>query len=251
MKVGVDFTFVTKDLRIDSAVTVKNGQVTKSGFVINGITGLEVSVAAGVANGSLDNAKVKIEVPVEIDAPIPPSPATAGLPLNIKVTYTFIVEMALTGKNSTLLGQGKYALDGPIGVAGGVAQVPKFTVEQSIIDSISGITLGPSGIVIVVDMKLQAGIGTSAATVGPYGSVTASLGLTNGSSLGASLVRCRGASRSTSRAAWAWACRCRRRSPMRSACSCPPGLKIEIGFETETSLLHRSQVVPDVPLCRE
>jgi hypothetical protein len=30
----------------------------------------------------------------------------------------------------------------------------------------------------------------------------------------------------------------------------PPGTKLDVGIETSTTILHRQQVVPDVPLCR-
>lgn len=249
LKVGIGMAFTTKDLHIRGVDKIVGGQRVGSGFSITGITGLKISIAAGAANGSLDNSKVKVEVPVEINLPIPPSPATAGLPLNLKFSFKFIVETALTGKNSTLLGSGEYALDGPIGIADGKISTPKFTVVSSIIDSLSGITLGPSGIVAAVSLKGMIGLGTPALSAGPFTSLTAAVGVTNGSSLGAPLARCRGATLDLKGGGGAGIAISSAVVPILRG-FLPPGTKLDIGVETSTTILHRQQVVPDVPLCR-
>jgi hypothetical protein len=249
LKVGIDMAFTTKDLHIHGVDKIVGGQRVGSGFTITGITGLQVSIAAGAANGSLDNSKVKVEVPVEINLPIPPSPTTAGLPLNLKFSFKFVVETALTGKNSTLLASGKYALDGPIGIADGKISTPKFTVVSSIIDSLSGITLGPSGIVAAVGLKGMIGLGTPALSAGPFTSMTAAVGVTNGSSLGAPLARCRGATLDLKGGGGAGIAISSSVVPILRGLL-PPGTNLDIGTETTTTILHREQVVPDVPLCR-
>jgi hypothetical protein len=249
LKVGVGMTFTTQNLHIHGVDKIVGGQRVGSGFSITGITGLQISIAAGAANGSLDNSKVKVEVPLEINLPIPPSPATAGLPLNLKFTFKFIVETALTGKNSTLLAGGKYALDGPIGIADGTISTPKFTVVSSIIDSLSGITLGPSGIVAAIGLKGMVGLGTPALSAGPFTSLTAAVGVTNGSSLGAPLARCRGATLDLKGGGGAGIAISSSVVPILRG-FLPPGTKLDVGIETSTTILHRQQVVPDVPLCR-
>lgn len=249
LKVGVHFAFAVSELSVDSAVSIKSSVIGGSRFVINGIKGLEVSLSAGAAGGDIDNEKIRIEVPVEVSIPVPPSPATAGLPLVVKIQFIYSVETAITGKNSTIFATGKYGLEGPIGLEGGNFLAPKFTVQQSIIDSLGGITLGPSGVVLAVKMKVQAGLGIPVASAGPFGSVTTSLGITNGSSLGASLTRCKGAtldmfvgggvSISIS-------------TPVLDALKIllPAGTSIPNKKELSTNVLHRTQVVPDVPLCQ-
>jgi hypothetical protein len=250
LKLGVDFSFPVENFHISSAVAVQNGQVTKSGFVVEGVKGMDITLQAGVANGSLDNSKIAVELPIEVNAPIPPSPATAGIPLNIKLTYKLVIETALTGNNSTLFASGKYKLAGPFGISGGKIQEPAFSVDKSIIDSLGGITLGPSGLVIAVKMKLLAGIGTPAATVGPFGSFTAAVGVTNGSSLGAALARCHGASLDLKVGAGVGL------SISPAVFEALKGLfpkktKIENSIDVSKTILHRSQIVPDVPLCNQ
>jgi hypothetical protein len=248
LKVGISFAFSTDNLRIHGIDTVSNGQTTRSGFQVTGITGLTVSLDAGAAGGSSDNKKIKIELPIELNIPIPPSPATGGLPMNIKVKYKFIVETAITGNNSTMVAAGKWGLAGPIGFDGTKLLAPTFTVQQSIIDSLSGITLGPSGIVLAIDMKFQVGIGTAALSAGPFATITVALGLTNGSSLGAPLARCRGASLDMKGGAGVGLELSEAAIPILKALL-PKGTKFKYSIETSTTLLHRAQVVPDVPLC--
>lgn len=249
LKAGISVVFTTNDLHIYGVDKIVGGQRVGSGFTVTGITGLQISIAAGAANGSLDNSKVKVEVPVEIDVPIPPSPATAGLPLNLGFTFTFLVETALTGKNSTLLASGTYGLDGPIGITDGTVTTPKFTVVSSIVDSLSGITLGPSGIVAAVSLKAMVGIGTPALNAGPFTRLTAAVGAAFGSSLGAPLARCRGATLDLQGGGGAGIAISSSVVPVLRSLL-PPGTKLDVAYETSTTILHRAQIVPDVPLCR-
>jgi hypothetical protein len=248
IKVGIHFGFAVSDLSVSAGVSIKGGSIGSSRFVINGINGLDVSVTAGSADG--DNDKIKIEVPVKMSIPVPPSPATAGLPLMLAAEFTFSIATAITGKNSTVVASGKYGLSGPIGVEGGSFLSPKFTVQQSIIDSLQGITLGPSGVVLAVKMKLQAGIGIPAASAGPFGSITTSLGVTNGSSLGAALARCKGA---TLDMELGGGVSLDLSSSLLSALEQVLSQTLKLPDEPALkpiNVLHRSQVVPDVPLCQ-
>jgi hypothetical protein len=248
LKVFLHFEFPVSTLNVDAGVDIANGVIGGSRLVIEGIQGMDVDLQAGSAEDDA-NEKLRLEVPVEIDIPIPPSPATAGLPLDVKVTFAFSVATAITGNNSTVLATGKYGLSGPIGVRGGDVLAPEFTVEQSIIDSLSGITLGPSGVVFAVKMEVKAGIGIPAANAGPYGSITASLGVTNGSSLGASLARCKGATLDLLVGGGAEIALSDRVAEALKL-FLPPGTELpEAKAEASVNVLHREQIVPDVPLC--
>lgn len=191
LKAVIDLALTGSDMKIKSDLVVKNGQTTKSDLLITGVTGLHVDLSAGVPGGTAGNEKVVLEVPAEASATVPPSPATAGLPLNLKLVFKVSLTTALSGKNSTMLATGKYRLAGPIGISDGTLLGPTLEVEESIMDSLRGITLGPSGIVVGMKVEVNLGIGTPAAQVGPYGSLITSVGLTQGSVLGAPLVQCR------------------------------------------------------------
>lgn len=250
LKLGVDFAFPVENFHVSSTASVRDGLLGRSDFLVEGVKGMDITLQGGVANGGADNSKVAIQVPIEIDIPIPPSPATAGIPLTFKIEYSLAIETALTGKNSTLFASGSYKLDGPFGVRDGSLVAPTFSVEKSIIDSLGGITLGPSGVVVAVKAKLLAGLGPPAVTAGPFGSINAAIGVTNGSALGASLVRCRGASLDLEVGGGV---------ELSIAPAVldglekllPAGTKLTSAIEKTENVLHREQVVPDVPLCNQ
>lgn len=252
LKATVTMKFPVENLHIGSVTSVVGGNATVSGFTITGIKGMEVSLSGGAGGGSADNAKVKFEVPIEMHFPIPPGPATAGLPVDISLKWSFLIETALTGKNSTVFATGKYKLDGPLGIMPGGVQVPTLSVQQSLLDSISGIAIGPSGIVGATKIKVRVGFGTPAASAGPYVALTASTSITQGSALGASLVRCHGASLNLKFSTGIGV----EVSPQLLSflkALLPAKSKFEGGWEssveTSTPIFDKSQVQPNVPLC--
>jgi len=193
LKLGATITFRTDaDLDLVGDEHIHGSKVTGSGGTITGLSGFDVAVSAGVANGASDNGKVTMELPIQVEYPIPPSPATGWLPFNFVVEFKFSVETAFSGKNSTLAASGSYALDGPIGVTNGNAVVPTLTVKSSMLSSLQGITIGPSGVVVAGKIKLQFGLGVPGSVAGPFVSVTESIGVAKGSALGTAIKDCRG-----------------------------------------------------------
>lgn len=249
LKLVFDLAFLTHDLSVDGNLDVSDGVLSKPSFVLDGVTGFQVSFAAGVAQGGVDNGKATLILPGEFKYPIPPSPATGGLPLTFTVKYKLSVSTALTGKNSTLTATGKYKLDGPIGFQGAQILTPGFSVEKSLLDSVSGITLGPSGIVVALNFKTQVGLGTPLLNAGPNDGFTISVGVTNGSSLGAPLARCRGA---TLDFEVTGGVSVNVDSSIIAVLKnvLPAKTKLEFGVELKKTVLHRAQVLPDVALCR-
>lgn len=247
LKLYGDVSFSTSNLRFKAGLAVKDGKSTGPSFRIDGITGLAVSLAAGVADSSVDNTKSTITLPGEFDIKIPPLPATAELPLTLSVKYKLAVTTAMTGDNSTLLATGKWKLDGPIGFEGQQPLTPAFSVQQSILDSVHGITLGPSGVVVALNVKAQIGLGPPQLNAGPNAGVTVSIGLTNGSSLGAPVARCKGASLDID---LTYGVGISINIPYEILkYVLPAKTKLNFGIEQKKNLLHREQIVPDVPVC--
>ena len=180
--------------KLHATVAIKNGNLSNPTVVLDGIKGIDVNLAAGTANGVKDDGKFKFEIPIEIEQPIPPSPTTLGIPLNLVIEFKLLVEVALSGNNSTLQAGASYNLDGEMGVRDGQAVSPKLTVNKSILDSITGITLGPSGVVIAAKIKLHLGVGTEGFIAGPYATTTFSVGVGQGSALGSPIANCQTAS---------------------------------------------------------
>jgi hypothetical protein len=247
LKLMADLAFTFKKLRVRTGATVAGGAMTRTDYLIEGIDGFEVSFNAGIAGRGTENGKFLLSLPVTINWPVPPSPATSGLPLDAQLSITLSVATALTGKNSTLLASGRWGLSGPIGIEGAALRAPAFKMEKSIIDSISGITIGPSGLVVAVKFKLIVGLGTPAAVAGPYGSLTGAVGVTNGSSLGAFLARCRGATLEVKVGA-GFGLAIDSSIKEKLAEILPTWApKLDVGLEA--SVVKRQQTIPDVPLC--
>jgi hypothetical protein len=243
LKVNIDFSLLVSTLSIRSNVTVANGKISDgSTFALDGVEGIAVDVAAGAANGSSDNKKVRIEVPVEIVFPVP------GEPLVYVTTWKFIVGTAISGNNSTVTAGGEWSLKGALGLVAGTLVAPTLGVTKSIMDSIAGLSIGVSGLVLAVESRIQFGVGIPAAFTGPYAKLVVDLGLTNGSALGAPFARCIGA---TLDAKVGGGYGVSISAPASDILSKILGPKSKIVLETEKLLpfYHKAQVLPNVPLC--
>jgi hypothetical protein len=203
----------------------RDGKKIVTGVDLTGINGILLDFGAGAADPRTDNQNFEVEVPIDMEVPV--QPRAPGLPQSMRVTWTVAIKTALTGENATLIASGQYALAGPLTIHDGTVDGPAVTVEKSLIDSISGLSLGPSGIDILVATRFSAGGATPDGTDGAFGEFTASFGVTNGSSLGASLVRCHGAS---------------------LALVLGGGAR---GSDANQTFFNRDDTVPDVPLCHQ
>lgn len=243
LKVGVNFWMNVDQLHLKTDARIADGIfVGEPTFAVSGIKGIGIDIAAGAANGADDNTKVRIQVPIEISVPIP------GQPLVYTNSWNFSVTTALGGKNTTVKADGQWTLGGVIGVVKGHAQKPTFSVAKSIIDSISGISVGVSGIVIGLETKFQLGLGVPGASAGPYVKVGTSVGVANGSALGAPLARCVTAALSIKVGAGVGISL----SPAVLAglkSLLPAKTSIKVDVERATPIFERKQTLPDVPLC--
>jgi hypothetical protein len=227
---------------------VAGGVAAPGTFVFHGIEGVKITLSAGISVASQDNEKVKIEIPVKMTWPIPPSPATGGIPLAVQISMSFLVSTALTGNNTTMQGSGEYRLTGPIGIRNGEAVSPTLSVEHGILDSLGGIMLGPSGIVVATKIKAQVGIGMQGVVAGPHMALTTSLGVTHGSSLGAPLATCRSGTLTLTVAGGVGISIS---GTLQGKLAQLFGEKWggDLGIETSTEVFKRSVIDPDVPLC--
>ncbi|MFE3906537.1 hypothetical protein ACFXPY_41460 [Streptomyces sp. NPDC059153] len=243
LKVFVDFSLKTEKLHIRSDVTISGGRVADGAtFAVEGIKSVAISIAAGAANGVIDNSKIRAEVPVQMTLPI------AGTPFAFNISWKFSVATALGGNNTTVTAGGEWGLDGAIGMVNGSIVTPKLSVIKSIMDSVTGISVGVSGIATAVEFKVQVGVGVPAAFAGPYAKLVMDFGVTNGSALGAPLTRCVGATLdgrigggvgvSVSAVA------------MAALKKLLPTMKFQLLQESLTPFVHRQQTLPDVPLCK-
>ncbi|WP_143204125.1 hypothetical protein [Streptomyces kebangsaanensis] len=243
LKVFVDFSLKTEKLHIRSDVPVSGGRVADGAtFAVEGIKSAAISIAAGAADGVIDNSKVRAEVPVRMTLPI------AGTPFAFDISWKFSVATALGGNNTTVTAEGEWGLDGAIGMVNGTIVAPKLSVIKSILNSVTGISVGISGTATAIEFKVQVAVGVPAAFAGPYAKPVMDFGVANGSALGAPLTRCVGATLdgkvgggvgvSVSVVAVA------------ALKKLLPTTKFQLRRESLTPFVHRQQTLPDGPLCK-
>jgi hypothetical protein len=103
LKVFVDFSLKTEKLHIRSDVPISGGRVADGAtFAVEGIKSVAISIAAGAANGVIDNSKIRAEVPVQMTLPI------AGTPFAFNISWKFSVATALGGNNTTVTAGGEW-----------------------------------------------------------------------------------------------------------------------------------------------
>lgn len=248
VRLGITLQLTHGDLHLRTSGDI-GSQVPGSGIVVTGITGLHVAFAAGLGGTTSDNVKIRVEIPETFEAQLPPSPQTAGLPMVVQVSFKLIVETALAGRNSTVTASGDYGFSGDLAVDPSGPRIPSLSVKHSLIDSIAGITLAPSGVVASFETKFGVGLGLPGITAGPYAAVVDSVGITNGSVLGSPLARCHGASLDIRAGGGLRAAVTPAVSDILKALL-PKDTKLEYGLEVLYPIIHRQQTVPDVPLCR-
>lgn len=176
---------------IDVDCVIQGGKVTSSHAHLVGLRSVRIKAAAGSVTGE-HTAKARLAFPIEYNIPVPAEP-----PFNLNFQFKAIVELAWTGKNSTISGEGEITFDGsPLGIdissSGSTLRDGGAKVSKEPVDHIEGVSMGPTGFVFAAQLKVLYGLGTSALSAGPFAAVTVSTGLTNGSSIG--IVQCKQAS---------------------------------------------------------
>ncbi|WP_231605810.1 hypothetical protein [Micromonospora sp. HK10] len=252
LRVDFDIQLLVRNLRVRGDVRVTNGVIPHPSFRIDGVEGLAVTIAAGAQGGLSDNKKAKIEFPIEVKQPI----IIGGFPATLKQTFKFLVETAFTAKNGNISATGQWGLAGPIGYAGSSVLTPTFSVRESIMQSLRGVSIGVEAIVLAVEFRFGFLIGLPVAGAGPFVAIVASVGLTNGSAAGrvglplaGPAVKCRGSTLvATVRAGEGISMS----EPLAKAIE--HVLKVTVPKEADffkKDIVNRTVVEPDVPLCRD
>src|ERR1700690_1176623 len=249
LKLGIDVSLFTQNFHLAMATPISNGKVGQARFVLEGLDELDLSFWGGVEQGLQDNQKVRIEVPVELNIPIEPSPATAGIPMTIQVRIKLIIETAFVGKNSSMHATGKYKLAGPLGFVGGTILVPGFSVIKPMMSQLDGVAIGGFGVIFAWETRFMDGLGTPAAMAGPYGKLTNSVGVAMGSVLSYMLGPiCRGVTIKIDAAAGIGV-QISSTAAQTIQKLLGKSVRLNAEYEASTTVINRSLIWPDTPLC--
>jgi hypothetical protein len=175
---------------IRADIQIHNG-IRKAEIALSGATrwSLEFSVASEVGLSGNFNE----EIPVPVDWSVPMTGPAAGFPFAVTVRHVFIAKTAFTS-------QGNLKVAGSLNASGALSAGysdgkfrlggPTLTVERSFLQSMKGVSIGPTGIVIAHEVRVIVGVGAFDFVTGPYAGLRTALGVTQGSSIG--IIRCKG-----------------------------------------------------------
>ncbi|MFY1696772.1 hypothetical protein [Solwaraspora sp. WMMA2101] len=204
--VGAEFTYSSAGVRLVGLVLLKmtaptaafhleirGAKVIRAEFEINGAAALRVEINATTSTGQ--NIDPRIPIPVDFSVPIG---EVLGVPFAATVTQVIGVHTAFGAKDGNISAVGEWSLNqsmsfGYANGSFGVRAPTSISVDQSLMDSITGISVGVNGVWLDYHAKFHVGLGALGFIAGLYFQLTLTLGMTIGSALGAPLVVCRSA----------------------------------------------------------
>lgn len=190
-KGGMTFTTYA-NLRLDRPdftfkLDITGGRLKTAAIELNLNGGLKVGFK-GATSGEYTNFNKVTELPLDVSIPIP----VAG-PFAATFHQALLIQTMFTVKQGMIDLNGDYGLSGTIkagivdGKPAGSSDV-SLTVNHSLADSLNGISPGINGVVLGYSGKFIVGIGAYSFVVGPYASISTTVGATRGSDLATGLV---------------------------------------------------------------
>jgi hypothetical protein len=232
---------------------IHGSSVTRAELAVSGGAGLRLDIEA--ATDAHHNIRKQLAVPIDFSVPIG---QILGVPFAVTVNQAIGVTTAFSAKDGNIKASGEWALNQSIGFgyANGKFSVrapTELTIKKSLVDSISGISVGVSAILVTYEAKFSVGIGAFGFTAGLYFKLTTTAGITIGSALGSPITMCRSAQVGV----WAGygvgytlpAAFTKVINKFLSLLNVAPIAK-EAGIGEVKNVINKSVIAPDVPLCR-
>ncbi|GAB3141946.1 hypothetical protein GCM10027290_15500 [Micromonospora sonneratiae] len=267
--IGLHFTYDSGGIRLVGTLelmfekpsgtfdlVIDNGSVKKAMFEVTGGTGLRLDVEGGSALGAGHNINRRITIPVDFAVPLG---TFLGVPFSATVNQSLTIQTAFSAKDGNIKANARYGFSGKLGFGyqNGSFDAWKpagFQVQDSLTNSITGISVGVNGLLFAYQARLHVGIGAFGFSTGLYVGLTASVGVTMGSALGAPLTVCRGA---TLNLFTDYGVGYRLPTAVVKVINLflrvfeAKPIEAEGGIGGTANVLNRNEVIPDVPLCRK
>jgi hypothetical protein len=178
-------------------IIIHNSQIQTAELELRGAAGLTLEFEATSTSGIQGNINKQIWIPCDWEIGVG---GLNGVPLAIAFHQGFILKTAFSARNSVLKARGDYAFSGSIqmGYHNGSWQASApaaLIVNQSLMDSLSGASLGITAFEIAYQGRVMVGIGAFGFVTGPYLGYVAAVGISRGSDAAGLLVgrTCKGA----------------------------------------------------------
>jgi hypothetical protein len=236
-------------------VGISGGKVVRAELQVGGGIGIAVGFDAATQVGRYGNINQRIQVPLDLSVPI----VGLGIPFTAQLTQWFVLQTAFSAKDSTLRAGGVFTFGGGLGFGYhdgrfDVRPLENFGVKQSLVDSITGLSIGAAGLVLAHQARFCLCLGAFGFETGLYFFLTSSFGVSNDSSAQAVLrgVRCRGASLDMlSRYGWGYSIPEAVKELVNKFLSIFHAGPISAsgGVFKDQALLHKTDTVPSVSAC--
>lgn len=177
------------------SITIRGAHIEQARMTVSGAVGVKFSFDASTSTGLDGNVHKQVTLPGTLEFPA----VAAGVPFMFRISQSLLLRTAFSAKDGKLSASGQWSFGGGLGFSyspstGLLPVRPSgLGVQQSLLDSIQGASVGVSGLVLAHRVELRVGIGWSVFHVGPYVDTVASIGVSRGSDLGSPVVLCRGA----------------------------------------------------------
>ena len=186
--------FSAPTVEFDLVIPKRSNKVLKAVLRITGAAALLITFRAHSNEGVNGNIRTRHFLPIDASFPFL---ALGDLPLPFAATmrHTFLLETAFSSKGN-VDATGQYGLTGSLEMSFGtdgihVAAPTGFEVQRSLVKSVSGVTMGPAGLVLAHQVRAIAGIGHWGFVTGPFVGLTSTAAVTKGSSAGMTEEQCR------------------------------------------------------------
>lgn len=173
------------------ALDIKKGKILNALVRLDGAAGLLMKFDAGAEKGFKANVNERIVLPVDFSLPITGMP----VPFAVTVRQQFIIKTAFGGTTG-LSATGDYAFSGSFraGYINGKFDVggpTQFSAKKSLLESASGVSLAPMGLVLSHQTRVIVGIGAFGFCTGPFFGFNASVGVSQSGATSAMLLNCK------------------------------------------------------------
>jgi len=249
LKVSATLTLKVSAPRVSFDMKIAGGKVITALATLQGASGASMDVKAATTAGRDGNEyRRRVDVPVNFTIPI------NGL-LSITVSQVFSLSTVFSAKDGGISAHAEYSFGGSIGFgyangSFGLHQPQAWSVVDSLVDSVQGVSVGVTGMVLGYSAKVIVGLGFAGFSAGVWFALSIAYSFTNGSSIG--IIVCRGANLDV---VLSYGIGYRIPAPVAALISFflrifrAPPIQASGGISSQTTLLHRHDYTPKKQIC--
>jgi hypothetical protein len=164
--------------QLNFALHISGGKLLVCELSLSGAAGLQMEFAARSAAGTKGNINKVLHIPADISLPL----INGKVPFTVTIRQSFLVQTAF-GAKGHLQARGDYSMGGAIAVGYrnehlGVTAPGGLKANERLIDTIEGVSLTPTGVVLTHRARVIVGIGALGFVTGPFFSLSNAVGIT-------------------------------------------------------------------------